>query len=327
MNLSSLKRKIQNNALLKKPYYMLKKYKDEKIIENKFKFHGQVKKRSKDSEKLCIILAGYKEFLYDEVFQRIEKYTPRDIDVCVVTSGLYSEFIDTMCEKNDWSYISTEENNICLIQNVAIKEHPKAKYIYKLDEDMFITEGYFEKMMEALEQTKKGPYNAGFIAPLIPVNGFGHVRILEKLGLIEKYTELFERPIYASGPERMIENNPETAMFFWGKGGYVPGIDQLNETFSKEETKISPCPIRFSIGAILYERSLLEELGYFTVERDISGMAQDEIELCTYCCIKSRPIMITENVVVGHFSFGPQTNGMKEYHLGNKEKFRINGSI
>lgn len=327
MNLSSIKRKIQNNVLLKKPYYMLKKYKDEKEIENKFKFHGQVKNRSKDSEKLCIILAGYKEFLYNEVFQRIEKYTPQDIDVCVVTSGLYSEVIDAMCETNNWSYISTEENNICLVQNVAIKEHPKAKYIYKLDEDMFITDGYFEKMLEAFKQMKKGPYNVGVMAPLIPVNGFGHVRILEKLGLIEKYTELFEKPIYASGPERMIENNPETAMFLWGKGGYVPSIDQLNEMFSKEETQITPCPIRFSIGAILYERSLLEELGYFTVERDISGMAQDEIELCTYCCIKSRPIMVTENVVVGHFSFGPQTNGMKEYHLENREKFRINGSI
>ena len=323
MSLTGLKIKVQNNKLLRKPYYALKRYKDNKIIENKFRFHGRVINRSKDSEKLCIVLAGYKEFLYKEVFQRIERFTPKDIDVCIVTSGLYSETIDKMCENNNWSYISTEENNVCLVQNVAIKEFPKAKYIFKLDEDIFITDGYFEKMMNALKRTKAGHYKAGVIAPLIPINGYGHVRILDKLGLSEKYTELFEKPIFAAGPDRMIENNPEAAMFFWGKGNYVPSIDQMNAMFSEGETSIEPCPIRFSIGAVMFEKELIEDMGFFPVERATSGMAQDELELCAYCCLHSRPIMITENVVVGHFSFGPQTKGMKEFFVENVEKFKI----
>lgn len=323
MSIDGLKIKIQNNMVLRKPYYALKSIKDRIVKENQFKFHGVVKNRSQSSDKLCIILAGYKEYLYEEVFERIEQFTPEDIDVCIVTSGLFSERVDALCEKNNWTYISTKENNVCLVQNIAIKEHPNAKYIFKLDEDIFITSGFFENMLTALEQSKKGPYNPGVIAPLIPVNGYGHVRILDKLGLSEKYTELFEKPIVASGPDRMIETAPEAAMFFWGKGGYISGIDNLNKMCSEEIKQIKPCAIRFSIGAILFERQLIEDMGYFAVERATTGMAQDEIELCTYCCLKSRPIMVTENVVVGHFSFGPQTKAMKQYFLKNREKFRI----
>ena len=323
MSVDGLKIKIQNNILFRKPYYALKKIKDKKVEENQFKFHGLVKNRSKESDKLCVILAGYKEYLYEDVFKRIETFVPVDIDVCVVTSGLYSDKIDSLCEKNEWTYISTKENNVCLVQNVAIKVHPKAKYIFKLDEDIFITKGFFENMLTALEKAKKGNYNPGVIAPLIPVNGYGHVRILEKLGMSEKYTELFEEPLIAAGPDRKIENNPETAMFFWGKGGFIPSIDKMNDKFSKEERVMNPCAIRFSIGAILFERQLIEDMGYFAVERATTGMAQDEIELCTFCCLKSRPIMVTENVVVGHFSFGPQTKDMKEFYLHNRENFRI----
>lgn len=114
-------------------------------------------KRGKDLEKLCIVLAGYKEFLYDSVFQRIECFATEDIDVCVISSGLFSDALDKLCERNNWTYISTKENNVCLVQNIAVKEHPMAKYIFKLDEDIFITKGYFEKMFQALEYIKKDP--------------------------------------------------------------------------------------------------------------------------------------------------------------------------
>ena len=323
MSIDGFKIKIQNNVVLRKPYYALKKIKDKKIEENQFKFQGLVRNRSKKSDKLCIILAGYKEYLYEDVFVRIETFAPKSIDVCVVTSGLYSEKIDILCKKNEWTYISTKENNVCLVQNVAIREHPTAKYIFKLDEDIFITKDFFENMLNALEESKKGIYNPGVIAPLIPVNGYGHVRILDKLGMSDKYKDLFEKPIIAAGPGRMIENNPEVAMFFWGKGGYIPSIDRMNDMFSKECRVMNPCAIRFSIGAILFERKLIEDMGYFAVERATTGMAQDEIELCSFCCLKSRPIIVTENVVVGHFSFGPQTKDMKEFYLNNRENFRI----
>lgn len=321
MSLSSLKRRVQNNRLLKSSYYWLKARRDNRIYNNKFKYSGQFFNRSKGADKLCIILAGYKDYLFESVFSRIVKFTPSDIDVCIITSGIYSSEISEICEKNDWSYLSTKENNVCLVQNVAIKNHPKAKYIFKLDEDIFITENYFEKMMEALNRCKQSDYLPGVIAPLLPINGYCHLKILKELNLVNQYTEMFEKPIFAAGSDRKIENDPEVAKFFWGNGGFVPSIDELNSIFSSKENKCSPCPIRFSIGAILFERELIEQMGYFTVERDITGMAQDEIELCSFCMLKSRPILISENIVVGHFSFGPQTESMKDYYYKNREKF------
>lgn len=50
-------------------------------------------------------------------------------------------------------------------------------------------------------------------------------------------------------------------------------------------------------------------------------MGSDEVYLCTSCCIMSRPLMISENVVVGHLSFGGQNKAMKEYYLQHKETF------
>ena len=108
----------------------IKKEKDKKRrVKGKYTFIN----RKKDSEKLCIILAGYKQFLWEDVFGRIEKYVPKDIDVCIVSSGLYSEELAKIAEKNDWSYLSVKQNKVSLAQNIAINLFEKATMIYKLD--------------------------------------------------------------------------------------------------------------------------------------------------------------------------------------------------
>ena len=109
-----------------------------------------------------------------------------------------------------------------LIQNLAIHLHPKADYIFKLDEDIFITEGYFENMLRAYHHAEEGDYIPGVLAPLIPINGYGNVRILEKMGLVDVYTVLFEKPKMCHGQDRLLESSPEAARFFWGGGICVP---------------------------------------------------------------------------------------------------------
>ena len=85
-------------------------------VKSKYKFIN----RKKDYDKLCIILAGYKEFLYDDIFNRIKKYIPKDIDVCITSSGLYSKKLDTIAKKNNWSYLSTKKNKVTLAQNITM---------------------------------------------------------------------------------------------------------------------------------------------------------------------------------------------------------------
>ncbi|MBQ7227751.1 MAG: hypothetical protein IJX05_05070 [Clostridia bacterium] len=313
-------------ALLKKNKMIVslyEKYKERRLSkQRKKRISGKrfFVNRQKSLDKLCIILAGYKEFLYSSVFGRIIKYLPDDIDVCVITSGKRSDIVEKICEEQNWSYLSTKRNNVSLAQNIAISLHPNAEYIYKLDEDIFITENYFENMMRAYKHATGGDYAPGVIAPILPINGYGHMRILEKLNLIELYAEKFEKPKYLAGPSRQIENNSEVADFFWN-GEYVPNIDELNKRFASEPISERPCAIRFSIGAIMFERSLWDEMNYFIVGKG-NAMGLDEEYLCQYCMINSRPIMVSENIVVGHLSFGLQNNYMRDYYLKNEDKFR-----
>ena len=182
---------------------------------------------SKFSSTLCIVLAGYKEFTWEIVFKRIKKFCPDGIDVCIVSSGLYSEKLNEIAKKNKWSYISMKRNCVTLALNSSVQSFPNAQKIFKIDEDIFITEGFFESLPLTLEKSKKN-YFPCFSAPLIPVNGYGYRRILENLNLSEKYAELFEFPKISAGPFMQIESNPEVAKFFWNKGNFVPQIDNLN---------------------------------------------------------------------------------------------------
>lgn len=318
----SIKQTLKFHPLTKTIYSNLKSIKDKQIEKRNFNYHGQFINRAHGSKYLCVILAGYKEYLYSPVFSRIEKYRMADMDICVVSSGKYSETLSDICSSNGWSYLSTKENNVSLVQNVAIKLHPHAEYIFKLDEDIFITEGYFEKMIKAYDHASTGKFIPGVIAPLIPVNGYGHVRILEKLGLVEEYTKRFGELKYAAGIDRPIENSAEVAKFFWGENDIIPSIDEINHRFSTEPIEEHAAPVRFSIGAILFTRQFWKEMGGYQVSKDpMIMMGKDEREICTYCTLKSRPIMISENICVGHFSFGPQNTAMKEFFEKNTCKF------
>ena len=215
MIVQKIKSFAKNNRFLNPYYEKIKVYVQNRPLYGKYKLED----RSKGSSPLCIILAGYKNYLYPAVLGRVAKYAPNDIDVCVCSSGVFSDELSRICKEHDWSYLSTKRNNVSLIQNIAIWLHPKAEYIYKLDEDIFITENYFEHLMNAYKHAEGGDYFPGVLAPLIPVNGYGNCRVLEKLGLSAEYEKRFERPKYQLGRFREIEKNPEAVQFVWGRGG------------------------------------------------------------------------------------------------------------
>ena len=290
-----------------------------KKLSKKYKFED----RKKDFKKVCFILAGYKEFTYDILFKRIKKFIPDDIEVCILSSGIYSQKLSNIAEENGWSYLSTKINNVSLIQNVANNIYIKADYIYKLDEDIFVTKNFFDTLYKTyLNCEKNGIYKVGFVAPIIPINGFGHMLVLEKYNLIKKYEKMFEKPIFAGGSDRMIENNPDVAKFMWGKDKYLPNIDEMSQSFAKDKFEYCACPIRFSIGAILYKRSLWEKMDMFEVHKG-AGMGQDEIDICSIAMKSSDAIIISKNTLVGHLSFGTQNAPMKEYFEKNKDLFDI----
>lgn len=282
---------------------------------------------SKGFETACFILAGYKKFTWEIIFKRIKTFCPENIDICIVSSGMYSEELKNFAEQNGWSYIAMKRNCVTLALNSAIQEFKNAKNIFKLDEDIFVTEGFFESLPCALNEAKKD-YFPMFSAPLIPINGYGYRRILEKLNLAKDYEEKFEYPKVSAGIRMKVENDIDVAKFFWGKDGYVPQIDVLNRKIKEKSIQnvgggYSVCPIRFSIGAIYFERKSLENVEYFPVKKG-SCMGLDEVFLCNFATSESNVIVVSEQQVVGHLSFGKQNKEMEEYFKNHKELFEIN---
>lgn len=279
--------------------------------------------RRKNMSKLLIIIAGYKPFLYEAVFQRIKAFVP-EMDVCIVSSGLYDPILSNIAQENNWSYLSLKRNCVTLAQNIVMMLHPKAEFIYKMDEDIFLTEGVFDKLMLTYNKAKDdGLYDISFVAPLTPINGYGHVRILEKLNLAKEYEQRFEKVKYASYPERMIESNPEVAKFFWGHQGIIPPLDEIARRFERTEVDYHPCPIRFSIGFILLPRVTWEKMGMWNVPHHGAGMGMDEVQICEYSIVNSQAMIISENAVVGHLSFGKQNEAMKDYFQEHPEAFKM----
>lgn len=305
-------------SILKKNKFIYNSYLKKKYFNSKYIFEN----RSKNSDTLCYILAGYKEFTWSIIFDRIKKIAPKNIDICILSSGVYSNKLSKIAKDNNWSYLSVNKNCVTLAQNIVLKKFDKAENIYKLDEDIFITKDFFKQLKYTYEEVNKRDYNVGFVAPLIPINGYGHAKILKKLNLINIYEEKFEPVKYAAGRERMIESSPEVAKFMWGEGGFVPQIDELSTKLNKMPFTYSACSIRFSIGAIFFKRELWESMRYFKVEKG-SCMGLDETQMCSYCICNSKAMIISENVCVGHLSFGTQNQPMEEYFKNNIEIFKL----
>ena len=272
-----------------------------------------------------MILAGYKPYLFEDVFARVRAFTPEYFDVCIISSGLFDKRLNKIAAKNNWSYLSTAENNAPLIQNMAIKLHEHADFLFKMDEDMFVTEGIFMTLLKTYDHVQNhGHYNVGFVAPLIPINSHGHVRILEKLGLMEIYEEKFDPVVYGTYGDKMILTNPEVAKFFWGEGGFVPSIDAMNAAFRIQKMTYSICSVRFTIGFILFHRNLWQAMGGWQLPPPGSwGPGFDETQICQFCVASSLAMVVAENAVVGHFSAGKQNDAMKEYYFRHREIFRF----
>lgn len=316
-------RLAQNQTLVK----MVGAYKKNKVLkEKKKRVKGTYKfiDRKKDYSKMCIILAGYKPFLWDDVFDRISEYIPKDIDVCIVSSGLYSEELDEIARKNDWSYLSVKQNKVSLVQNIAINLFDKAEFIYKLDEDIFVTKNMFNKMFETYKDAESNStYRVGFVAPMLPINGYAHIRVLQKTELLDTYEKKFGRAQHNWDPKGKFVVNPDIAKFMWGETEErLRDIDKLDSELADKEMKYSICSIRFSIGAILFTRKLWENMGRFEVKIG-NNMGLDETQLCNYLLEDSRAIFVSENTVAGHFSYGPQTAAMKEFYKNNREIFKL----
>ncbi|SYW12250.1 conserved hypothetical protein [Oenococcus oeni] len=306
---------------LTKKIIQLSKNQVKKNIYNSFKKDVNFDNRSKNSDNVVMVLAGYKSYFWDDFFARIFKFVPDSYDVVVISSGKVSDPLSKICKAHNWSYISSAKNNVSLLQNIAVDLFPLAKYIYKIDEDIFITKHFFSGLKKTMDYAEaKGKYKVSFVAPLTNVNGYSYSILLDYFHARSIYEKEFGRAFIESGPRNKIETNSEIAKFMWGKGGYLPMIDEMDDTLGDLPFSFSICPIRFSIGAILYPRYVWEQIGGFPVNFG-NGMGVDEEKIngisINYSI--SRVPYISENTVVGHGGFGSQARALKNFFESHPE--------
>jgi hypothetical protein len=277
--------------------------------------------RRKKSKKACIVLTGYKSFLWNDVFFRLKHFCPLDIDICLCTAGKYDETIEKIAEGNNWSYLSTDLNSVSLVQNIVISIFSEAEYFYKMDEDIFVTKGLFSNIFDTYEVAKySSPFEIGVCAPLIPVNGACYRFILEKYNKLNEFEKCFGKAREGGNVQSEIEKNPACARFIWGEGG-MPMLDKIAEDISGDST-FFPCQTRYSIGFILFQRSLWEDMNGFETLGNMD-LGIDEEDLNSFCINNSRPIIISHNSIAGHFSFGRQTEDMKKYYETHRDRFSL----
>lgn len=284
--------------------------------------------RSKQAENMVVVLAGYKPLVYESVFLRLKKYVPSDFDVVVVTSGKVVGELKDICARYNWSYASTQRNNVSLALNLAILLFPQCKKIWKIDEDIFVTKGCFEAMAKTynyIEQNTR--YEIGFVTPLLNVNGYGYVRLLELMKADDAWERKFGELRYTDCYTHhvAIHDSPEAAMFMWGKENpALANLDAVADKLTALPFSYSICPIRYSIGFILFSRQDWIRMEMFPVTEKMN-LGADEEHICRFCLMHARVIGVAENAVAGHLSYGPQHQAMEKFYKEHNSAFLLAG--
>jgi hypothetical protein len=268
--------------------------------------------RRTDAPVLVCMLAGYKPDLWRFVMPRFRAALP-DADICIVSPGLHHDGLADLCRRERWSYLSTVTNDVALAQNVCYRLHNAAEMIVKLDEDMFLLPDTITGLLAAYRDIKaQGIVDPGFVAPMIPLNGFCYRYLLEMLGLLDDYEAAFGRAQLATSG-LAVHNDLAAARWIWER---TAPLEATAARLNSLERRVLLCPIQFSIGLIAFERQFWEQIGSFAVHRHrllagLGTLGGDEAYLCARAVEMSRPAVVTTAALAGHFSFGPQYAGLK----------------
>lgn len=265
--------------------------------------------RRQGSDRMIMVLAGYKSYLWPYTLARVERFAPAGADVCLVSPAIESEELDRMAERNGWSRLTTRRNQVALAQNLAIVHHPDARWVYKLDEDVVVGEGFFEALLDGYRRVEaEGRFELGLCAPVLNLNGFSYRLFLDALGLADAYLERFGELRQACMGVK-AHGDGDAARWLWERS--VP-FDEVAAHFRALPFGYSTIPHRFSIGAMLMERSLWDAMKGYTVDLASPGIGDDEREIFAACADASRVAVVVHDVLAGHFSFGLQESAMRE---------------
>lgn len=291
---------------------------EERLVPYRYDMPWHFINRSKGKRYLCYILAGYEPELWKDTIGRVENYQDEDMDYCLVLSGRQDDILEKIAERNGWSYLYTETNQVCFIQNLVIELHPCAEYILKMDEDIFVGKNFFAEMIRNYHKIEEeGEYRIGFAVPVVPLNCCGYVTYLNLIGRKEEYEQQFGRAY--KHRFSAVFNVAETAEFLWDT---METFDSMSSRFLKNEGyDILDC--YYNIGCIMFSRERWMMMGRWPELPGESGMGRDEAYICEDNRKKDLVIYEIKSALAGHLAFGHQKKRMMQYYREHAGKFAI----
>lgn len=291
---------------------------EERLVSYRYDIPWHFTNRSKGKKHLCYILAGYEPELWKDTIGRVENFQDEDMDYCLVLSGKQDDIVEKIAERNGWSYLYTETNQVCFIQNLVIELHPSAEYILKMDEDIFVGKNFFAEMIRNYRKIEEeGECRIGFAVPVVPLNCCGYVTYLNLIGRKEEYEQQFGR-VYKHWFSAVF-NVEETAEFLWDT---METFDSMSSRFLKNEGyDILDC--YYNIGCIMFSRERWMMMGRWPELPGESGMGRDEAHICEDNRKKDLAIYEIKSALAGHLAFGHQKKRMMQYYREHAGKFAI----
>lgn len=293
---------------------LIQKEKDRWRYGSKYSVEGDITNK----KIMLFVLAGYKEYLWEDVFDRIKQNEIANMEVCIASSGRYCSKLSDICKKNDWVYVSTKLNNMCVLTNIVLKLFPEATYIFKLDEDIYIPQNYFENMISAYDYIERNEpkFSIGYICPFLPLGFFSMYDYLEKKGCLDEFQSKFGTlRLGGTTINPFFRENKGVDRYIWEKIGVFD--DEANSIYS-EGFSYTICPTRTGIAAILFKREFWNELGSLKRPKGVGwGDEGDESQISAFTAKNFHINFRIDNILVGHFAFGgaePQVLKLKDEH-------------
>jgi len=309
-------------------------------VQRYYNFHAvKVRKKYLDLKgtkaTIYVLLGKYHE-LWDVVLERLYYYN-EGFDVILVNPGGFQSDKALALSKNyKFSYIEFIPNNIEAAQNYVIYHVIDSPIVIKLDDDVFLTKFTIKNMIRTYLRLKEEGLDIGFIAPVLNVNNVSFYYFLKTLGLLEEYSKIFEKPIFAKHwTNQRIWYDPEVAKWIWERS--IP-LNEIAKIFAEKNKGLYEyIPVRFSISCILFERTfLLRHYGFSSpgprVSINIQGKVRnmpliwgtviqgDEDSINFYADNEKYARILALDSFAGHLSYYPQQEVMLKWYRNNKHR-------
>ena len=304
----------------KERYEVAQRYIDRVGARRKFAKNYTFINRQRGTKSLIIIIAGFQPYYWTTLLSNVHKANSakRDVCICIPLGGSESSKLYQIAEQHNWSLLHLKHDLLAQAQNTAIRLHEHAQFIHKLDEDIVISNHYFDDMEKAFAHQDESEWEPGFLSPTININLATTDDYLKAIGKYEEFYSIFKKEHRAS---LYYHRSPEVGEYLTRSLLAQGKVSYLLDSCRQQAREFLAAPVRLSVGCVLFTRDYWERLGHFSVGIQDAETAKEEEQMCSYNVLYWVPAVYVSNILVGHLGYYTQKEACKAIFLKHKQEF------